>query len=180
MMKIHRTLVIGIVLLALLSGAGWRAAPIFAQPGRVIEAVVLRNANLRMGPGITYAIIGAAKAGQLVTVTDDEGEWYQLSTGEWIAKFLVAATLDSQVVAFRLADAPATANRLANLRSGPGTTYAIVGRVQAGQSLAIGGQNQAGDWFRLREGQWIAAFLVDRVVVGLPIVDATTETITGK
>ena len=104
-----------------------------------------------------------------MTVTDYEGEWYQLSTGEWIAKFLVVATAESRVVAFRLEDAPAAAKRRANLRNGPGTTYSIIGGVQAGQTLQIVSQNQTGDWFKLRDGQWIAAFLVNRIATGLPI-----------
>lgn len=157
-----------IILLVLASCFG--PLPALAQVRLTIEAIVLRDANLRLGPGVTYAIIGAAKAGQWVTVTDYTGEWYQLSTGEWIAKFLVAATAESRVVAFRLADVPAAANRAANLRGGPGITYAVVGGVYAGQALQVVGQNQAGDWLQLQSGQWIAAFLVNRVTVGLPVV----------
>lgn len=150
-------------------------SPIFAQTGLTIEAIVLYNANLRAGPGITYSVIGSATVNQFVTVTDDAGAWYQLVTGEWIAKHLVAATPDSRVVAFRLADAPAMANQSANLRNGPGTSYAIVGHVQAGQRLQIVGQDQTGNWFKLSDEAWIAAFLVNRVEVGLPIVEVPTE-----
>lgn len=103
--------------------------PSMAQVRLTIEAVVLQDANLRFGPGVAYPIIGTAQAGQLVTVTDDEGSWYQLSTGEWIAKVLVAATAESRVVTFRLAEAPAFAKRNANLRSGPGTTFPLVGEL---------------------------------------------------
>ena len=149
--------------------------PTFAQTGLTIEAIVLHNANLRAGPGITYPVIGSATVSQLVTVTDDAGAWYQLVTGEWIAKHLVAATPASRVVAFRLEDALARANRRANLRNGPGTSYAIVGQVQAGQHLQIVGQNQVGEWFKLHDGPWIAAFLVNRSEVGLPIVEVPAE-----
>ncbi|MBX3011834.1 MAG: excalibur calcium-binding domain-containing protein [Caldilineaceae bacterium] len=51
--------------------------------------------------------------------------------------------------------------RNANLRSGPGTTYAVAGSVQTGQLLMTVGQNPAGDWWQLADGTWIAAFLVD-------------------
>lgn len=144
--------------------------PSMAQVRLTIEAVVLQDANLRFGPGVAYPIIGTAQVGQLVTVTDDEGSWYQLSTGEWIAKVLVAATAESRVVTFRLAEAPAFANRTANLRSGPGTTFPLVGTVQAGQALAVVARNPAGDWLQLQSGAWIAAFLVNRVAVGLPVI----------
>ena len=161
-------------LMLLVSGTSLCPLPSLAQTGLIIEAIVLHNANLRVGPGVAYEIIGTAKAGQFVIVTDDEGEWYQLSTGEWIAKFLVAATPESRVVAFRLEDAPAVANRTANLRSGPGTTYTLVGRIYAGQALKVVGQNQAGDWLQLQSGQWLAAFLVDRVATGLPVIAVET------
>lgn len=161
-------------IMLLVAGTSLCPLPSWAQTGLTIEAIVLHDANLRLGPGVAYAIIGAAKAGQFVIVTDYEGEWYQLNTGEWIAKFLVAATPESRVVAFRLEDAPAAANRTANLRSGPGTTYTRVGRVHTGQALRVVGQNQAGDWLQLQSGQWIAAFLVDRVATGLPVIAVET------
>lgn len=61
-----------------------------------------------------------------------------------------------------------------NLRSGPGTDYARVGSVQAGQSLQITGKNNAGDWFQLVDGNWIAAFLVVNSPVDIAVVDAPT------
>jgi N-acetylmuramoyl-L-alanine amidase len=164
----RRRLWLLIILLGLSSSLTVRST--IAQVRLTIEAIVLRDANLRLGPGVTYPIIGTAQAGQLVTVTDEEGAWYQLSTGEWIAKVLVAATAESRVVAFRLAEAPAFANRAANLRSGPGSTFTLVGTAQAGQALAVVGRNPAGDWLQLQSGAWIAAFLVDRVAVGLPVI----------
>jgi hypothetical protein len=67
---------------------------------------------------------------------------------------------------------PATANRGANLRGGPGTNHPIVGSAAAGQALAVVGRNAAGDWLRLADGAWIAAFLVDGAPAGLAVVDS--------
>ena len=67
----------------------------------------------------------------------------------------------------------ATANRNANLRSGPGTNYPVAGGVKTGQALTITGRNQAGDWLQLADGKWIAAFLVNNAPVGLAIVGAS-------
>lgn len=52
---------------------------------------VTRNANLRSGPGTTYAVAGSASAGDPVTIveTNAAGDWYKLDTGTWIAAFLV-------------------------------------------------------------------------------------------
>ena len=57
-------------------------------------ATVVRDANLRAGPGTKYAIVGSAKAGESVVIsgTNTAGDWYQLDTGKWIAAFLIKAS----------------------------------------------------------------------------------------
>ena len=56
-------------------------------------------------------------------------------------------------------------NAQANVRSGPGTNYALAGTLDRGAEFEIVGKNPAGDWFQLccLNGQkvWIADFLVD-------------------
>jgi hypothetical protein len=51
-----------------------------------------------------------------------------------------------------------------NLRSGPGTSYAIVGSSAAGETLTIIGRNEAEDWLRVetdnQEESWVFADLV--------------------
>lgn len=61
-----------------------------------------------------------------------------------------------------------TALRNANLREGPGTTYAVVGRLRAGQAVEVVGRNSAGDWIQLSDGAWVAAFLLSDVPDDLP------------
>ena len=53
-----------------------------------------------------------------------------------------------------------TITKNANLRAGPATTYAVVGTVKQGQTVTIIGKNDAGTWYHLDSGQWIATFLV--------------------
>lgn len=55
------------------------------------------------------------------------------------------------------------ANRNSNLRSGPGTNFGIVGRVPAGGTVTIVGENNDGTWLQLDDGSWIAEFLVDPI-----------------
>ncbi|MCK6580098.1 MAG: thrombospondin type 3 repeat-containing protein [Anaerolineae bacterium] len=72
----------------------------------------------------------------------------------------------------------ATVASNANLRSGPGTGFGIVGSASAGQVVGVVGQNAAGDWYRLAlegiDAAWIAAFLISTPVCpagfDLPIV----------
>lgn len=59
------------------------------------------------------------------------------------------------------ADEPAvyTGSGLANLRSGPGTTFAIVGQMQAGESLPITGSNVDRTWWQVQMAEgpaWVA------------------------
>jgi uncharacterized protein YgiM (DUF1202 family) len=60
--------------------------------------------------------------------------------------------------------------RNANLRAGPGTIYAVVGGVRANEVLDLRGQSGDGTWLQLRDGSWIAAFLVEPSAPALPTV----------
>lgn len=63
----------------------------------------------------------------------------------------------------------------ANLRAGPGSSYAIAGSATPNTPLEIVGTNQSGDWYQLATGAWIAAFLVANApAAGLPVVVAPT------
>jgi uncharacterized protein YgiM (DUF1202 family) len=48
----------------------------------------------------------------------------------------------------------------ANLRSGPGLEFPIIGGTITGQTINIVARNEAGDWFLLDNGGWVATFLV--------------------
>ncbi|NOX62871.1 MAG: DUF5107 domain-containing protein, partial [Chloroflexi bacterium] len=62
----------------------------------------------------------------------------------------------------------------ANLRSGPGIVYPVIGLVAKGQQVALQARNRAGDWILLDMGgegqEWVAAFLLDLPIgIELPI-----------
>ena len=59
----------------------------------------------------------------------------------------------------------------ANLRAGPGTSFARVGGAKVGSQLILVGSSSSGAWFRTNTGTWIAAFLVEGAGESLPIVD---------
>lgn len=91
---------------------------------------------------------------------------------------LAVAPQAPSAVPAAVASTAATAARNANLRAGPGTTFAVVGGVKQGDALDIVGANPAGDWLQLATGAWIAAFLVtsapDVAVRAAPIVALPT------
>ncbi len=74
----------------------------------------------------------------------------------------------------------AVASDNANLRSGPGTDYAVIGGAVAGDQLAPVGRNEAGDWLQLASGAWIAAALVLNAPAGLPVTAAAAIVATAE
>ncbi len=80
---------------------------------------------------------------------------------------------------------PPTITVDANLRSGPGLEFPIIGGTITGQALNIVARNEAGDWFLLDNGGWVASFLVANppAIADVPLFDpnqppAVTEPIT--
>lgn len=63
----------------------------------------------------------------------------------------------------------------ANLRAGPGTTYAVVGSANFGESLSLAGQSADREWFQTDGGAWIAGFLLSEPPADLPVVEAPAE-----
>uniref|UniRef100_A0A7C1JZZ5 SH3 domain-containing protein n=1 Tax=Caldilinea aerophila TaxID=133453 RepID=A0A7C1JZZ5_9CHLR len=142
----------------------------------LIATSVIENANLRAGPGTNFAIVGQATAGQEVQVAavSEDGGWYLLGNGAWIASFLVAApeapvpVVNDQIlqaVTGQPAPAPTgvvtpTVTVDANLRAGPGTEFDVIGGTITGQAINIIGRNADGTWFRLDNGGWVFAALV--------------------
>src|SRR3954451_18836668 len=55
------------------------------------------------------------------------------------------------------------ANRNSNLRDGPGTSFPISGYVRKGDAVTVVSQSSDGSWYKLNNGKWIAAFLLDPI-----------------
>ncbi len=59
----------------------------------------------------------------------------------------------------------------ANLRSGPGTGFDRVGTLSAGDVILLAGKTADGEWYRLADGNWVAAFLVETPTDELPMIE---------
>ncbi len=79
-----------------------------------------------------------------------------------------AAPIQQQTAAYQ-----GIVNSTANIRSGPGLTYSVVGQAQAGQAITLVACNEDCSWLQMDTGNWIAAFLVD-------LVSASTTTSSGR
>lgn len=58
------------------------------------------DANLREGPNTTFAIIGGTVTGQTLNIVarNEDGSWFQLDNGGWLAAFLIANAPDPATI----------------------------------------------------------------------------------
>ncbi len=107
--------------------------------------------NVRTGPGTAYGIFASLDAGTAVEVMNRSNDsWYLVSwegnSGYIASQFLELEAEDSSaLVTTGQAAAPGYINGMyVCLRSGPGTTYTILGTYSNGKTLTINGSS--GDW----------------------------------
>jgi hypothetical protein len=142
----------------------------------VASATVLRNANLRAGPGTNFAVVGTVKTGDSLDLVgvNAAGTWYELETGEWIAAFLV-----------KLNDAgSATAPVTGTVAVAPVVTPSPQPTpAQAGQSIVPIGQELQGKGWRFKVSsihKRKAVYFYDKSYVAMGnflvvIIDAVNE-----
>jgi uncharacterized protein YgiM (DUF1202 family) len=134
---------------------------------RTVEIAVAEGINVRSGPGLSYSIIDGLYNGTVVEVTEESGGWLKLARGGWVAASLTTAASGASTPApsqnSRASSGDSGTVRITtngnglNVRSGPGTSYGIVGGVANGQQVATTGQQQ-GDWIQLASGGWIDGY----------------------
>jgi len=107
--------------------------------------------NVRSGPGIGHAIIGSLSHGDELTVTDENNEWYKLTYDGKTAYVSRAHTTATQP---QLPTTPQsktvyvnTPGITLNVRSGPSTSYTIIGSLQHGAQVTVTDENN--DWYKL-------------------------------
>ena len=121
--------------------------------------ITAASLNVRAGAGTTYQIVAQVTKGAQYTVIATKNGWYQITLagggkGWVLASYtkLLAADLPAYVKA---------ADGAVNIRSGPATSYSLIGTLRPGMALpVIAGKN---DWYQvqLSDGQtgWVAGWL---------------------
>ncbi|MBX3014557.1 MAG: SH3 domain-containing protein [Caldilineaceae bacterium] len=143
--------------------------------------------NLRSYPSLAGEVVGQAKQGDRLEIvsTSHDGRWVQVccplgnsesSVQSWVSvEFLVIeARLPAKLAANQAQNStvaqgiPGTVNgSLVNLRSGPATTYGMVGQVPENTQVTITGRNRDGTWWRVccpndgTQEMWINAEFID-------------------
>lgn len=145
------SLTVWLILVALLivSGCGGTATPTTVPtveptprprrsylPAETLPAppVVIKEANLRAGPGTEYERVGSVAPGERLELVarNSAGDWYQLANGAWIAAFLVeGAPAGLPVVEGGSADARLASTAAAAVTPGPPPVAVPPGAVTA-------------------------------------------------
>lgn len=118
--------------------------------------------NLRSLPTTESELLTTLTKGTTLAVLAAQGDWYQVTTPNgqtgWIAGWLVTkperTVPQNQMVTVLNPDT--------NLRSGPGTHFAILGRAQAGDKYPI--VAKTGDWYQIRLNDGSTAYIAGWLV----------------
>ena len=148
----------------------------------------IANVNVRSGPEVYYKKIGLLPAGDVAEVIGFSADrlWWAIKvpfteTGQgWVSVDYVESRntgnvteIEPQIISEQLViptpspgEATLTAVTRVNIRSGPGTTYEILGRLEANQTAIIVGITYDGEWWGIKVPSaengigWVSAIYV--------------------
>lgn len=138
------------------------ADPAAAASGKINGSVV----NVRSGPGTSYAASGSLYQDTEVEILQQSNGWNQIKYGSltgWVSSDLITPDITLKVT-----------GEYVNLRSGPGTTYSIVGQVTRGQTLTL--LDAVDNWYIVKTPTvaraYISASLVEKEGTAAPSAPA--------
>lgn len=102
-----------------------------ATAGKVVTTT--GNLNLREGPSVSSGIISTAKSGSWLTLEEKSGDWYRVSYGKDKTAYAKADYIRNYT-----ATVEGTVNvtsGVLNVRSGPGTNYAVKDTLKRGDRI---------------------------------------------
>ena len=116
------------------------------------------DVRLRLGPGLSYSIVGTYPKGTAVKISGSSGNWYEVSingTYGYMSKDFVNVKSEAKAAESTNASIPAPSETLnsvgiingtnVRMRGGPGTNYATVGYLGTGSKVDITGKT--GNWY---------------------------------
>jgi uncharacterized protein YraI len=152
---------------------------------------------MRSGPNVSYSSIGILNSGEKVQVIgkDASGGWYGIlypgaAQGHgWVMAVYIQAgdTTGLPVIALQEEGSglAGKASQTLNVRSGPGTDYAVLGMIQPGTVLVLTGKNETATWLQVEytaaaDGKgWVtAAYVQTNDTASLPVLNASGTPIT--
>lgn len=165
-----------------------------------LEGITTTRLNVRAGPATAQTSLGLVEAGQTVQIVgrDESGQWYAIlfPSGPqgrgWVAAAYIQVADAGDLPVVSLATPTSTpsgptarVSQRLNVRSGPATTYDVLGMLDAGTTVTLTGRNETGTWLQIEfpagpQGRgWVAAaYLQVDDVASLPMVNASGTPIT--
>lgn len=162
---------------------GWVASWLVdMQKSAITDSVLITptidGLNVRSGPSTSFPAIEQINQGEKYAKLDSEGDWVKikLENGEgWIANWRVKEVTNHASTPSPEAGRTAIVKSSSlNVRSGPDTTYSIVGVLMEGDSLHI--VDEQGDWLQIEAKQmkgWVANWLVEEKKSASPPKDSS-------
>ncbi|WP_283702624.1 SH3 domain-containing protein [Clostridium perfringens] len=149
--------------------------------GKVIN--VQSFLNVRKGPGTNYDSIGQVHQGDNVSIVAKNGDWYKIKFNSGFgyirSDFVYIVSSDSgnqgfEEVEYRATGTITGVSSILNVRSGPGTSYSIVGALKNGDSVRILAKAQpSGEeifWYKIKKDDLVGYVRGDFVNAGLQTV----------
>lgn len=136
-------------------------------PNAISYRVDATTLNLRQGPGTNYAVIGTMTRGEFVEglALSSDGTWAQVrktngTTGWASLRFMTRVN----------APPPPSPNDILmtvitdtlNIRSGPASSYSIVGQAHRGETVTYLGATPAWDWVNIKTNQNLTGWCSSR------------------
>jgi N-acetylmuramoyl-L-alanine amidase len=146
------------------------------------------SVNVRSGPGLSYPLIKVAKRGEKYSIAKEKGDWIeiQLSSGKtgWLVSWLVTKENEKKATTSGSKNTVAIANTAQlRVRSGPGTSFRVVGFLNKGHEVSVLDQNE--NWYKITSSfgdGWVAREFLDIKTVkqeSKPDPSAKNNTSTG-
>jgi uncharacterized protein YraI len=139
----------------------------------VYTATAWVNLNIRSGPGTQHPVVGWLPINQTVQIRgrNAAATWWQITYGPyngWVSAYYTTPQpgLDvNQIPVTEEAPQPVnytvTARVNVNIRSGPGTGYAVINWLPMFRAAQVVGRNQAATWWQIVYGAttgWVSAY----------------------
>jgi uncharacterized protein YgiM (DUF1202 family) len=126
-------------------------------PGDSVTMYATTGVNVRSGPSTSYSIVGGLDRGDKVTRIGTSGNWTKVVWGNGSA-YVFSKYLQTGYIGGGSSSSTSTYTRytttLLNVRSGPSTSYSVLGTVGQGQPLSCVGTS--GNWTKIIWGSGYA------------------------
>jgi len=124
-------------------------APATTVRGKVVSQFL----NVRSGPSTAYAIVRKLNQGDVVNLLEKSAGFWRIGTKEFVSADYISV-LSSVSTAPAASRKGKVNNAFLNVRSGPSTAYAQVGRLNKGDLVSIFETSREG-WHRIGANQWV-------------------------